>query len=42
MEILRLYYDDPLIGHFGIDKTMDLIRRYFYWENIESDVREYV
>jgi hypothetical protein len=38
MEILRLYYDDPFIGYFGINKTMDLIYRHFYWENIEGNV----
>ena len=30
IEILRLYHDDPLIRHFGTNKTMDFIYRHFY------------
>lgn len=41
-ELLRLYYDDPLTGHFGIDYTTELLRRKFHWNYIKRDITEYV
>jgi len=31
IEILRTCHDDPLAGHFGIQKTFELVSRNFYW-----------
>src|ERR1700716_2248295 len=31
-----------LSGHMGTAKTAELIKRYFYWSNIDTAVRDYV
>ena len=41
-ELLRIHHDDPLAGHFGSEKTTELLRRKFYWKNMANDVQEYV
>ena len=41
-ELLRRYYDDPLTGHFDVDKTLKLITRKYYWNSIKADVKSYV
>jgi transposase InsO family protein len=40
-EVMKLHHDDPLAGHYGIEKTLELLRRSWYWENMEIDVRNY-
>ena len=35
-------HDSPLAGHFGMDKTLELIQRRWHWKGIQKDVREYV
>ena len=41
-EIMSAHHDDKWAGHFGVDKTLDLIRRYFTWKGITSDVTSFV
>jgi hypothetical protein len=41
-ELLYLYHDDQFSGHWGIEKTKELLERKFYWPNLATDVREYV
>jgi hypothetical protein len=41
-EILQAYHDDPSAGHFGVNKTQELIARKFYWEHMRSEVQEYI
>jgi hypothetical protein len=41
-EILRVHHDDPWAGHFGQKKTLDLVRRKFYWDRLRTDAEEYV
>ena len=41
-ELLKRHHDDPLAGHFGVGKTLELIGRKYFWESIKSDVKEYV
>jgi hypothetical protein len=40
--ILKMCHDFKLAGHLGTAKTAELVKRYFYWNNIDSAVREYV
>jgi hypothetical protein len=40
-EVMKLHHDDPLAGHYGVEKTLELLRRSWYWENMETDVRAY-
>lgn len=41
-ELVRLYHDDLLAGHFGRGRTEELLRRKFHWVNLQADVAEYV
>ena len=41
-ELLKLNHDDPLAGHFGVSKTLELLRRKYFWQSMRKDVREYV
>lgn len=40
--ILKEFNDCPLGGHQGVKRTLDKIRQYYTWENINQDVMEYV
>ena len=31
-----------IVGHFGVDKTMALLQKYFYWPNLRQDVGKYI
>jgi len=41
-EIMKICHDDPLAGHFGQEKTLELVARKYYWPSMRLDVREYV
>ena len=41
-EIISRHHDDPLAGHFGIDKTKDLVGRKYYWPGLRRDIEAYV
>ena len=41
-ELLTLYHDDPHAGHWGVDKTTELLKRKFCWKNMRADVEDYV
>ncbi|XP_065361991.1 uncharacterized protein LOC135955566 [Calliphora vicina] len=41
-EVLIASHDQPSSSHGGIAKTLDRIRRYFYWPGMVADVRRYV
>ena len=41
-ELISRHHDDPLAGHFGIDKTRELIGRKYYWPSLRKDVEAYV
>jgi transposase InsO family protein len=41
-ELLQLYHDDPLAGHFGINRTVELLQRKFHWRHLEEDVKDYI
>lgn len=36
------FHNSPVASHGGIVKTLDLIRRNFYWPGMVTDVREYI
>jgi len=42
MEILRICHDDPLAGHFGTKKTLELTQRKYYWTKMNNDINQYV
>ena len=41
-EVLSRHHDNPLIGHFGIDKTRELVGRKYYWPSLKRDVESYI
>ena len=41
-EVISRHHDDPLAGHFGIDKTKELVGRKYYWPSLRRDVESYV
>jgi len=40
-QIMKLEHDSKIAGHFGRDRTMELITRNFYRPKLRDDVREY-
>ncbi len=41
-ELISRHHDDPLAGHFGIEKTRELIARKYYWPTLSTDIESYV
>ena len=41
-KILVENHDVPIAGHVGINRTMDLIKRNYWWHGIRGDVVAYV
>ena len=42
MELISRHHDDPLAGHFGIEKTRELLAQKYYWPTLCHDVEAYV
>jgi len=40
--ILKSFHDSPTNGHQGIDKTLEKIKRYYWWPNMKKDIHNYV
>ena len=36
------HHNDPLVGHFGIDETRELVGRKYYWLSLRKDVKSCV
>ena len=41
LHVLSYHHDHPVSGHFGINKTLALIRRDYVWPNLHSSVTDY-
>ena len=41
-EILGVNYDDPHAGHFGFYRTLELVRRKYYWLGMRNDIKKYL
>lgn len=42
-EILRVNHDDPWQGgHFGRERTIEVVRRFYWWAELSKDVRSYI
>ncbi len=41
-ELISKHLDDLLVGHFGIEKTRELIARKYYWPTLWWDVEAYI
>jgi hypothetical protein len=42
LHILRYFHDHPLSGHFGQNRTLELIRREYTWPSIRAFIQDYV
>jgi hypothetical protein len=40
-KVMKSEHDSKVAGHFGRDRTMELISRNFYWPKMEDDVRQH-
>ena len=41
-ELISWHHNNQLVGHFGINKTRELIGRKYYWPSLKKDVEAYV
>jgi hypothetical protein len=41
-EILREHHDSMTAGHFGQARTLELVRRHFFWPTLTKDINQYV
>ena len=41
-KVLWECHDSPMAGHLGVDKTLELVSRTFFWPRLSSEVRGYV
>jgi transposase InsO family protein len=39
---MRQAHDSPVGGHKGVTKTLELVRRYYWWPTVRRDVNSYV
>jgi len=42
LRVLRYRHDHPLAGHFGQNRTLELIRREYTWPGLRTFVKDYV
>ena len=42
IEIISRHHNNLLAGHFGIDKTKNLVSREYYWPSLQRDIEDYV
>ena len=40
-EVLWSNHDDPLMGHFGYARTLELIQRKYYWPHMAKEIKAY-
>ena len=41
-KLLSIHHNDPLAGHFGRSRTLELMKRKYHWPNLHLDIAEYV
>ena len=41
-ELISRHHDNPLAGHFGIEKTCKLLAQKYFWPSLRHDVKAYV
>ncbi|GLJ08685.1 hypothetical protein SUGI_0093660 [Cryptomeria japonica] len=40
--LIREKHNGCLSGHFGLNKTLELVQRFYYWPKMQKDIRRYV
>lgn len=41
-EVIRQCHDHPMAGHFGVERTHELLNRSYHWQHSRRDIDEYV
>ena len=41
-EVIQTHHDDVTAGHFGVTKTLELVRRKYFWIRLKRDIKEYI
>jgi len=39
--MIKSEHDSKIVGHFGRERTLELVTGKFYWTNMERDIRKY-
>ena len=42
MKIMEAEHDSQVAGHMGMDKTIEMVDRNFYWPEMAKDIEDYV
>ena len=42
LQVLQYCHDSPLAGHFGVQKTLELVTRNYWWPQLRQFVIDYV
>ncbi|KIK12769.1 hypothetical protein PISMIDRAFT_18502 [Pisolithus microcarpus 441] len=42
LRVLRYKHDHPLAGHFGQNRTLELVRREYTWPSVHTFIKDYV
>ena len=42
LQVLKYCHDNPMAGHFGINKTLELVSRNYWWPKLREFVQDYV
>jgi transposase InsO family protein len=41
-EVIQIHHDSATAGHFGVAKTLELIRRKYFWKGLKRDIKEHI
>ena len=41
-KLISRQHNDPLVGHFGIEKTWELVARKYYWLTLRHNIETYI
>ena len=42
MVLFQEFHDSPIIGHFGRDKTVLVLKYMFFWIGMDTDMEDYI
>lgn len=41
-KVISKHHNNLLVGHYGIEKTRELVAKKYFWPNLKKDVETYV
>ena len=42
MRVIKEVHDQPAVGHPGVERTLNMIRRHYYWPAMRGEVEQYL